>query len=52
MSALDNYIKSGSGNNGYAKDPKRFIKNRDWTWRDWIEPAEENREEGNPFKRE
>lgn len=39
--ALDNYINSQAVRSGYAKDPKRFIKNRDWSWRDWIEPAEE-----------
>jgi phage replication O-like protein O len=40
--ALDNYINSPVVKNGYSKDPKRFIKNRDWTWRDWIEPAEQS----------
>jgi phage replication O-like protein O len=40
--ALDNYINSTSVQNGYSKDPKRFIKNRDWSWRDWVESADQS----------
>lgn len=38
--ALANYLLSKEVETGFAKDPKRFFKNSDWSWRDWIEPPE------------
>lgn len=35
--ALDNYRNSSEVKRGFAKDPKRFIKNQNWNWRDWLE---------------
>lgn len=36
MAALDVYIASKEVKNGYAKDPKRFIKNDKWDWKEWL----------------
>lgn len=36
MAALDLYLASKEVKNGFAKDPKRFIKNDKWEWRDWL----------------
>lgn len=44
--ALDNYIDSKDVKNGYAKDPKRFIKNRDWSWEDWLQVDEKPQTKG------
>jgi phage replication O-like protein O len=41
--AVRNYANSKEAKGGFPKDPKRFIKNSDWFWRDWIEPAEQNK---------
>lgn len=41
--AVHNYANSKEAEGGFAKNPKRFIKNNNWSWKDWVEPAEKNK---------
>lgn len=46
LKALQNYANSDEVKNGYAKDPKRFIKNQNWNWRDWLQVDEKPQTKG------